>query len=99
MKPFTPKPGRIGCCVPFCRRTAKAGDSTEIICGKHWRAADRRLTRAYKRLHRALNRAMDRDPESLTEQELSRVRARLGVADAMWAKIKRQAIEAAVGLG
>lgn len=98
MKPFEVKPGRIGCCVPFCRRTAKADGVSEIICGKHWRAADRQLARAYKRLQRDLDRAMERDPDDCTETERNRVAARYRVAEAMWEKIKRQAIEAAVGI-
>ncbi|PZU95534.1 MAG: hypothetical protein DI527_00565 [Chelatococcus sp.] len=44
------KPGRIPCCIPFCRRTAskeKFPDCEEIICGKHWRMADKKA-RSFK---------------------------------------------------
>lgn len=34
---------RVPCVVPFCRRTTKAGNFREWICGKHWRPVSRRL--------------------------------------------------------
>lgn len=59
------KPGRIPCCIPFCRRTAAAEKypgCTEIICGKHWRLAPKRnrqiYSRAYKRYERARARGL-----------------------------------------
>jgi hypothetical protein len=47
-----PKPGRIACEVPFCRRTAPATKhepGTRIICGKHARLADQKYRRLYRR--------------------------------------------------
>lgn len=54
------KPGRIPCLVPFCRRTGKRNpddaESVELICGPHWRLADKWLRRRFKRLERLLKR-------------------------------------------
>lgn len=49
------KPGRIPCCIPFCRRTADAdkyAPGTEIICQPHWRMVPTRLKRRYARVKR-----------------------------------------------
>lgn len=39
-------PDRVGCSVPFCRRTFKrVHEHEEVICGKHWRLAPKRWRR------------------------------------------------------
>jgi hypothetical protein len=57
---------RINCCIPYCRRTARADKhptSEEIICGKCWRlispatkARRRELAKRAKRVDRLLMR-------------------------------------------
>jgi len=50
--------GRLPCCVPFCRRTTKAGRFSEWICGKHWPLVPpelRRLKRGTERAYAAAN--------------------------------------------
>ena len=98
---FTPKPGRIPCCVPFCRRTAKddGTEGHEIICGRHWRLADRTLTRRYKRLQKAVYRLMETPPEALTDAERERVLRHFEFSRRTWHRIKQQAIERAAGIG
>lgn len=38
---------RIGCCVPFCRRTTKRegcfADAEEYVCGRHWPLVPKRV--------------------------------------------------------
>lgn len=54
------KPGRIPCSVPFCGRTAsreRFPDASEIICGKHWRMADKKVRRFKTKADRAYERA------------------------------------------
>lgn len=53
--PKSPKPGRIPCEVPFCRRTADASKyegPTRIICGKCWRMGSVQARRKYKTARR-----------------------------------------------
>lgn len=58
------KPDRIPCINPTCRRTAaqdKFPGSTQIICGKCWRATPDRMRRRWKQLKarwRRLERGM-----------------------------------------
>jgi hypothetical protein len=47
---------RLVCCVPFCRRSMKAGKYSEWICQKHWqpvplavKAEQKRAKAAYRR--------------------------------------------------
>ncbi len=95
------KPGRIACCVPYCRRTAKDDgvEGQEVICGKHWRSADRDLCRRYKKLCRELGPLMDRPPEEYPEAKRNEIIAKYHSANDMWQQIKKQAIEAAMGIG
>lgn len=96
----TAKPGRVACCVPFCKRTGKDdGHVTEIICGPHWRPTDSRLRRSYKRLCKWLAPKLELDPSAFSEAEQRRIIARHRVAEAMWEKLKAEAIEAAMGIG
>lgn len=94
------KPGRIPCCVPFCRRTSKDDgiDGQEVICGKHYRAANKTLRRRYAKLRRRVEAAMDRSPESCSAQERTNTIQAYCRLEVMWGEIKRQAIEAAVGI-
>jgi hypothetical protein len=98
------KPGRIPCCVPFCRRTADAAKfkgCTEIICGKHWRTAPRTWRRRYSRLyrrHRQLcgrGQFWDLEPGTPARKEAVRLCQLLGT---LWEWCKRAAIERAAGL-
>lgn len=96
---------RTPCCVPFCRRTTKAGAFSEWICGKHWalvskrtkrwrRLADRLLARSDSRF----NRQYAAQGCTWTEPQLQRVDAARRLANAGWQRCKREAIEAAAGI-
>ena len=54
------QPGRIRCCIMGCNRTFKMdpGDTeeTRIVCGKHWRLADKALRHEISSLRRRCNR-------------------------------------------
>lgn len=80
-KPFVVKPGRIACCVPFCRRTFKIepGDR-EIMCGAHYRLGDARLRRLRAKVIRKL--------------KSGRLSWDFGaaMAERLWIKIKEQAM-------
>jgi len=63
---------RINCLVPFCRRTAareKYPAATQIICGKHYRLADKRL----RRLYRLCVRRWDRQPATRSDHAYARL--------------------------
>ena len=94
------KPGRIPCCVPFCGRTAKdeGVEDQEIICAKHWRLADRRLTRRFKRFRRAVDTAIELPLETYCSRARARIVRRLKLCQTLWEQIKTQAIERAVGI-
>lgn len=82
-------PARIGCCIPFCRRTRKNPGAdgiyaTEWICGPHWIAVPKERRRVYGRLKRAWRRF---------HFEADGIRSAR-----IWLRLKRQAIEAAVGI-
>lgn len=54
-----PRPGRVACCIPHCRRTApkeRHPDSSEIMCAGHWRMASKRA----RKLHNGRIRQADR---------------------------------------
>jgi hypothetical protein len=86
------KPGRIPCLVPFCRRTGKrtsdAADE-EIICGPHFRLADKSKRRRLSKLYRAWARAAEL---SKRKYLLTKLWWR------QWEAIKVQAIERAMGV-
>lgn len=94
-------PGRIPCVVPFCRRTAKdKGEGfTEVICAKHWRPIDARLRRRYKAMQRAVQPFLDVDPDTLSADKAAEVHRSIRRLDVWWELMKRQAIEAALGIG
>lgn len=93
---------RLSCCVPFCRRTRHNRDNTsEWICGDHWRLVPARLRKRKYRLFRLYrHRYGDNSfwaypggsPQRLGAVKLDRL---CGKA---WEACKRAAIEAAVGL-
>ena len=114
------RPGRIPCCVPFCRRTCRCdGTFSEWICGNHWCSVSKRA-KAFKRrafvAHRAAVERYEAADERLRAGMLPgglipnhlvdagreavrvmwRARAR---ASRAWERCKRQAIEAAGGIG
>jgi hypothetical protein len=79
---------RIPCLVPNCRRTApkaKYPPRTQIICQKHWPLVPTRV----RRLHAAIHRKAKRTGWTPALQR---------VASFHWQRIRRIAIEKAVGL-
>lgn len=78
-------PDRIGCCVPFCRRTRANPGFTEWICGKHWAVIPKVRRRVYGRLKGRWRRFGDPKDRSRSWR--------------IWDRLKRQAIELAVGIG
>lgn len=76
---------RISCCVPFCRRTRANPGFTEWICGKHWTSLPKDRRRVYGRLKGRWRRFGG--PEAQDR------------ANRVWDRLKRQAIELAVGIG
>lgn len=104
---MTPKPGRIACLVPFCRRTGAAErfEGEEIICGRHWRAISREAKAVRARVNRCWNRtcaryeAIEAKQGALTPVQLLVVRGAFGRVQRAWGRCKREAIEAAGGIG
>lgn len=81
---------RIPCCIPYCRRTMRDVGQDEVICGKHFRLADKSLIRRYRALSRWLLKwngsgdpKFDRRFETYTRG---------------WSRIKQQVIERAMGI-
>lgn len=99
------KPGRIACCVPFCRRTLRNDRGfAEWICGKHW-AAVRKVTKRRRRIaERAAERACARldalyiECGFFNEAQLTRIRAARRLSAALWDRCKTEAIERAAGI-
>lgn len=94
---------RVRCCVPFCKRTGAGidhdgGRVDEVICGPHWRAADADLRRRYNAERRRLAPLLERDPETLTPETRADVIRDWRWLSVQWSEIKRQAIDAAVGI-
>jgi len=80
---------RIACVVPFCRRTAARSEfgegCTEIICGKHGRAASRVLRLRYRKLFRCWKRG---------NHDIRLMK----ILDRLWERYKASAVEAAAGI-
>lgn len=88
---------RLACCIPFCGRTFKNDrkgtpwpKGSEVVCGKHWRLADKSLRVSFRRLSRLIKRIPDDRP-------------RVGVmvtkrANAVFERIKSQVTERAAGI-
>lgn len=77
--------GRLACCVPFCRRTTDRPEFSEWICGDHWRAIDKRRRQVYGRYVRQWRRF---GPTAGMHVAAGRI----------WERLKREAIEAAMGI-
>ncbi len=79
---------RIGCCVPFCRRTRQNVDPAynEWICGDHWRLTDKIKRKVWGRINRRWRRF---GPSSADPSP---------AYDRVWNAMKRQAIERAAGI-
>ncbi|WOF74187.1 hypothetical protein QMT40_001834 [Parvibaculaceae bacterium PLY_AMNH_Bact1] len=103
------KPDRIPCVVPFCGRTAKRlpddGPDTEIICGKHYRLADKRLRKAASLARRRGNRfyekykaAHETKQFEVADELFHQCRRYARIHMWLWSRIKKQAIEAAAGI-
>lgn len=76
---------RLACLVPGCRRTFKDDGSTEVICGRHWRAVPK-VMRAGVAKHR---RAYGRSPSPRTRW----------LFDLAWARCRQEAVaQALMGL-
>lgn len=82
---------RLQCCVPFCRRTRgrrngdPAGGVREWICGDHWRLIDKARRRVWGRIRGRWRRF---GPPAAADD----------MADRLWASLKRQATERALGI-
>lgn len=82
---MSPPAERIGCCVPFCRRTRKNDQGwAEWICGDHWRAVPKAFRRVHGRYLRLLRRGILPGATPATSR--------------VWRRVKRAAIERAAGL-
>lgn len=102
-------PGRIPCCVPFCRRTAAAErhpTSEEIICGKCWRripAPLRARRRALLRRSEKVNRLIHRRVRERRNFSIAQAERLESSYNALWVRnwneMKAAAIEAAGGIG
>lgn len=56
------KPGRVPCCIPFCRCSVAADKhpgAIEVICPKHWRMAQPMARRIYRIRQRRLQSRPD----------------------------------------
>jgi len=86
------KPGRIPCCVPYCGRTAPDdGQSTEILCGRHYRLARPALRRRLTRVRRHYRVAVLRKDWRAAERAWR-------LDQALWEAIKKEATEIAAGI-
>jgi hypothetical protein len=95
---------RLPCVVPFCRRTFKNGklgapwpDGVEVLCRKHYSLASKHL-----RVLRGRFRARKAKLKRGADYKRGWVHLRISRADRtdtmLWDRIKRQAIERAVGI-
>ncbi|CUA90888.1 hypothetical protein IMF23_04400 [Chelatococcus daeguensis] len=96
---------RLPCCVPFCRRTTKAGRFTDWICAKHWPLVSLETRGAYNLAKRRARRIIARRPiyreywklPAGSPERLRAVRMWRRI-DAAWARCKCEAIERAAGI-
>lgn len=88
---------RIVCCVPHCRRSTARFESGEIICEKHYRLVDRKLKKRRARV-RARDKRNHQPGRIITALIKLRI-LRAAQTDAMiWERMKKQAIERAMGI-
>ena len=60
MKPFAPKPGRVPCAVPYCRKTCKGDPARHVwLCGDHWKLVDPNTRRLFRRAQRRGRRGVE----------------------------------------
>jgi hypothetical protein len=76
---------RLACCVPFCRRSTGRTEFSEWLCGDHWRLIDKSKRRVYGRYMRQWRRY---GPTERVHVAAGRI----------WNRLKREAIERAVGI-
>lgn len=96
---------RLSCCVPFCRRTVKAGGFKEWVCGKHWPLVPRDLKRSYTLAKRRARAIVARRPgyreywklKPGSPDRMSAV-AMWRRLDGCWRRCRDAAIERAAGL-
>jgi len=78
---------RVGCVVPYCRRTTVAGrPDAEWLCPKHWPTISKRRRQVWGRLRKQWRRY---GPEKVSPARWFRI----------WDRLKREAIERAGGIG
>lgn len=99
---------RTPCCIPGCKRTFRADqmkDSSEAMCGRHYRTIDDRLIQRHKQMFKRMrkidrlimrkaiqNRVVRRNTMDATEARFHRI------ASKVWAACKLDAtIKAAMG--
>lgn len=103
------KPDRIPCCVPFCNRTGKRlpddTDETVIICGDHYRLADKKVRRTATLALRRLNAAEKKFNAHQAAGRFDKAREQATLCDRhykahcrLFDRIKAQAIERAMGI-
>jgi hypothetical protein len=101
---------RMGCCVPFCKRTRglRKGETQlpkDWICGPHWAGVPRRTKRRLTLSARFIRRELRRQPMAnsywlMTPGSPERIRAvrMWHLHERMWERCKRHAIEGAAGI-
>jgi|GEM_PF-840398 len=90
------RPGRIPCITPGCKRTAPAEkypDSTEIICGKCFRALPADLKQQHRRCWGEINKWRRRITRTGDEVKIKRMTDLVNMwgfrLDANWRSIRR----------
>jgi len=99
------KPGRINCCVPFCRRTRTDIGFAEWICQPHWRLVPKQLKRRKRLAERIEQRASAIAADAFSKHGsrgsrrlIARANATKRLKLAAWVRCKRTAIERALGI-
>lgn len=93
---------RISCCVPFCKRTRHNRDNTsEWICGEHWRLVPMRLKKRKYWLFRRYKKHFGQNGywaySAGSEKRIAAVRLDK-LCEIAWLACKSSAIERAGGL-
>lgn len=97
-------PGRISCCVPFCRRTRRFengdGSGSEWICWGHWKLLPLRWRKAYFRAWAESEpewfAAQKRPPRWMMPRPARQGVRAFSALDRIWDRMKRAAIERAL---
>lgn len=86
---------RVNCCVIGCRRgSTKWPVPYELLCGEHYRMADKALRMKRARVRRKLAKLGELD--TVAGQSLTERAARID--SLFWVRIKRQATERSLGI-